>query len=246
MNNLVEVTSLRKDFRDSGSVVAALKGVSLDIARGELVVLMGASGSGKSTLLHLLAGLDQPTAGTVRVGGTDLSALNDKERTLFRRRRIGVVFQAYNLLPTLSAIENIALPAELDGNDIKQTTQRAEALLTLVGLASRKKHRPQSMSGGEQQRVAIARALMNDPLVVLADEPTGNLDTIHSETVWRQLAGLVRDHGKTVVAVTHEPTGATFADRVLVLKDGLIIGEIQPGGEGHASLVAARYTELVG
>ncbi|MFQ5461352.1 MAG: ABC transporter ATP-binding protein [Phycisphaerae bacterium] len=246
MNKLVEANTLRKDFRDSGNVVAALKGVSLAVEPGELVVLMGASGSGKSTLLHLLAGLDRPTAGTVCIGGTDLSTLNDKQRTLFRRRHIGVVFQAFNLLPTLSAIENIALPAELDGSDFKQAGQRAEELLSLVGLAARKKHRPQAMSGGEQQRVAIARALMNDPLVVLADEPTGNLDTVHSESVWRQLAGLVQEHGKTVVAVTHEPTGATFADRVLVLKDGLIIGEIRPGGEGHASLVAARYTELVG
>jgi putative ABC transport system ATP-binding protein len=207
---------------------------------------MGASGSGKSTLLHLVGGLDRPTSGSIVIGGRDLGRLSDRERTLFRRRHLGIVFQAYNLLPTLSAIENVRLPAMIEGTDAATADRRAHEVLGLVNLTHRLNHRPQALSGGEQQRVAIARALTNDPLIILADEPTGNLDTQHGRSIWEQLGRLVRDHGRTVLAVTHEPTGATFADRVLVLKDGRIIGEMEPGGEDHASDVAARYTELVG
>jgi len=218
----------------------------MNVEAGSLVVLMGASGSGKSTLLHLLAGLDEPTSGTIEIDGRDLASLSDRERTIFRRRKIGVVFQAYNLLPTLSSLENTMLPAMLDDRSGDDTAERAKELLEIVDLQHRSSHRPQALSGGEQQRVAIARALMNDPVVVLADEPTGNLDTHHSEVIWRKLRELVDEFGKTVVAVTHEPAGATYADTVKVLKDGRIIGDIAPGGEGHASSVAARYAELVG
>jgi len=199
--------------------------------------LMGASGSGKSTLLHLVAGLDIVTSGTILIGDQNIGALSDARRTLFRRQNIGLVFQAYNLLPTLTALENVELPALLDGRGHADVGRRAAELLDMLGLTTRARHRPQAMSGGERQRVAIARALINDPLLLLADEPTGNLDAHHSASVWRELRRLVH--------VTHEATGATFADRVIVLKDGQILGEIEPGGEGHASLVAARYTELV-
>ena len=171
--------------------------------------------------------------------------MTDRQRTLFRRRRLGIVFQAYNLLPTLTALENVSLPALIDGSDAREAEQRAGKLLEVIDLSHRANHRPDALSGGEQQRVAIARALMNDPAVILADEPTGNLDTQHGEAIWALLSKLVHSEGRTVLAVTHEPTGATFADRIVVLKDGRHVGEIEPDGEGHASLVAARYTALV-
>ncbi len=226
--------------------VVALDGVTFAVREGEFIALMGASGCGKSTLLHLIAGLDKPTAGRIVIAGLDLVGMGDRQRTLFRLRRLGVVFQAYNLLPTLSAIENVKLPAMIEGVDGKEANRKAGELLEMLDLVHRRDHRPQALSGGEQQRVAIARALMNDPFIVLADEPTGNLDTHHGKAIWGLLARLSRERGRTVLAVTHEPTGATFADRVIMLKDGRIVGEFEPGGEGHASDVAARYTELVG
>ncbi|UCE59684.1 MAG: ABC transporter ATP-binding protein [Phycisphaerales bacterium] len=242
----LEVANLGKTYDAGGEPVRALAGVSLRIQQGEFVAIMGASGSGKSTLLHLVAGLDKPTTGSVVVEDQDISRMSDRQRTLFRRRRLGVVFQAYNLLPTLTALENVTLPALIDGTDGSLADKKGRQLLRLVNLEHRAGHRPDALSGGEQQRVAIARALMNDPAVVLADEPTGNLDTQHAESLWELLIRLRRDESRTIIAVTHEPTGATYADRVVMLKDGLIVGEIEPGGEGHASFVAARYTELVG
>ncbi|MHC4698190.1 MAG: ABC transporter ATP-binding protein [Planctomycetota bacterium] len=242
----LEVTDLHKVYETGGEAVRALNGVSLAVGQDEFVAVMGASGSGKSTLLHLVGGLDRPTSGSIVVEGNDLARMTDRQRTLFRRRRLGIVFQAYNLLPTLTAFENVLLPALIDGSDANEAHRRAHRLLELVDLSHRAGHRPDALSGGEQQRVAIARALMNDPAVVLADEPTGNLDTHHGEAIWALLSRLVHGDGRTVLAVTHEPTGATFADRVVVLKDGQHVGEIEPDGEGHASLVAARYTALVG
>ncbi len=242
---VVRVSDLHKHYETDGEVITALAGASLSVSRGAFVAVMGASGSGKSTLLHLIGGLDQPTSGSVVMTGRDLARLGDHERTLFRREHIGVVFQAFNLLPTLSALENVMLPAMIDGRTGPEVRDRAKALLASVDLSHRLNHRPQAMAGGEQQRVAIARALMNEPIVLLADEPTGNLDTRHGEDVWRLLGKLVREQGCTVIAVTHEASGATFADRVVVLKDGRVSGEFEPGGEGHASDVAARYTELV-
>ena len=242
----LEVTDLRKAYNTSGEPVHALRGISFNVREGEFIAIMGASGSGKSTVLHLIGGLDKPTAGSIVIEGRDLGRMSDRERTLYRRRRLGVIFQAYNLLPTLTAMENVALPAMLDGADQREIDRKASALLDRVDLAHRKTHRPQALAGGEQQRVAIARALMNDPVLLLADEPTGNLDTEHGAAVWRLLASLVRESGRTVVAVTHEADGAAFADRVMVLKDGRIIGEFVPGGEDHASVVATRYRELVG
>ncbi len=245
MGTALRVTDLRKDFDTGGDPVRALQGVSLTVETGEFVAIMGASGSGKSTLLHLIGGLDKPTSGAIVVEDRDLGQMTDRERTVFRRRRLGIVFQQYNLLPTLTAAENVGLPATVDGANVEKVKRKARELLELTDLGHRAHHRPQAMSGGEQQRVAIARALMNEPVMVLADEPTGNLDTRHGEAIWTLLSRLVRADGRTVLAVTHEAAGATFADRVIMLKDGRIVGEIEPGGEGHASLVAARYTELV-
>ena len=181
-----------------------------------------------------------------RLEGGNLADMTDRQRTLFRRRRLGIIFQAYNLLPTLTALENVALPAVIDGADGRRVETRARQLLEQVDLSHRMDHRPQAMAGGEQQRVAIARALMNEPALLLADEPTGNLDTSHGEAIWRLLTSLARQSGRTVLAVTHDPAGATFADRVILLRDGETVGQIEPGGEGHAALVAARYAELVG
>ncbi len=243
---VLEARELHKRFETAGTPVHALRGVCVTVGKGEFVVIMGASGSGKSTLLHLLGLLDTPTSGSIWIEGKDLGRMNDRQRTLFRRLRLGIVFQAYNLLPTLSAAENIALPAILDGADDHETMKRTQRLLEQVDLSHRSDHRPQALSGGEQQRVAIARALMNDPAMVLADEPTGNLDTEHGTAIWRLLASLVHDQGRSVLAVTHEADGAAFADRVIVLRDGRVAGEFQPGGEDNASIVASRYRELVG
>ena len=224
----------------------ALRDVSLTICKGEFVAIMGSSGSGKTTLLHLLAGLDTPTAGSVVIEGRNLAAMRDVERTLFRRRRLGIVFQAYNLLPTLTATENVALPALLDGVPSREAETKARELLARLDLELRVEHRPQALSGGEQQRVAIARALMNDPALLLADEPTGNLDSVHGAAIWERLASLARDEGTTIVAVTHEPDGAAHADRVVVLRDGCIVGEIIQEDKRDAATLAARYRELVG
>ncbi len=244
MNQALQVSSLRKDFNSGGEPVRALADVSLTVEEGEFLAIMGASGSGKSTLLHLVGGLDKPTAGTIRIEGRDLGGMSDRQRTLFRRRRLGIVFQQYNLLPNLSAMENVALPAIIDGVPVAMVDQRTADLLELVDLGHRRSHRPQAMSGGEQQRVAIARALMNDPALLLADEPTGNLDSRHGEAIWALLKRLANRDGRTVLAVTHEPTGAAYADRVIMIKDGRIAGEMRPDGEGHAAHVAACYAEL--
>ncbi len=246
MNGVLQVKELRKVYQSGGDPVHALAGLSLEVGQGEFVAVMGSSGCGKSTLLHLIGGLDQPTAGSIMIEGHDLGRMSDRKRTLFRRRRLGFVFQAFNLLPTFCALENVILPAMIAGRDGPAVDERARDLLSQVDLAHRLDHRPQALSGGEQQRVAIARAMMNAPAMLLADEPTGNLDTHHSEAIWRLLAGLAKDRGRTVVAVTHESSGATFADRVVFLKDGRIVGSCEPGGEGHAAMVASRYTELVG
>ena len=245
MESILNVAALCKDYPGAEQAVRALDGVSFTVRPGEFVVIMGPSGSGKSTLLHLIGGLDRPSSGSLMIEGRDLAQMNDHQRTVFRRRRLGIVFQAYNLLPGLSALENVSLPAVLDGRNGRAVEQRAGELLRQVDLSHRARHRPDALSGGEQQRVAIARALMNEPVLLLADEPTGNLDTQHGEAVWRLLGQLSRQTGRTIVAVTHEANGAAFADRVLVLKDGRIAGQIEPQGETHATAVAARYAELV-
>jgi putative ABC transport system ATP-binding protein len=242
---VLEALDLSREYATDGEPVRALRGVTLHVHRGEFVAVMGASGSGKSTLIHLLGCLDTPTSGSIHIEGEDVARIGDRARTLFRRRRLGIIFQAYNLLPTLTAWENVALPALLDQGSQREIERRARDVLDQVGLEHRAGHRPHALSGGEQQRVAIARALINDPAVILADEPTGNLDTAHAAAIWRLLASLCREQGRTIVAVTHEADGAVFADRVVVLKDGRVAGEIEPVGESHASTLASRYRDLV-
>lgn len=228
-------------------VVAALRGVSFDVDAGSFVAIMGASGSGKSTLLHLVGGLDLPTSGQIKIEGRDLGQMSDRQRTLFRRKRLGVIFQSFNLLPTLSAVENVALPFLVDGaGAARDSYARAATLLESVDMGHRAGHRPQALSGGEQQRVAIARALLNEPALLLADEPTGNLDSDHAATIWKLLSDLSQRQNRTVIAVTHESAGARHADRILVLKDGQLAGEIDRPGDMDASLVATRYAQLVG
>ncbi|NLE56790.1 MAG: ABC transporter ATP-binding protein, partial [Planctomycetes bacterium] len=200
--------------------------------------------SGKSTLLHMAGGLDLPDSGVVRIEAKDLTRMSDRQRTLFRRQRMGIIFQAYNLLPTLTAEENVAVPLLIDGLSGGRIKSRVAEMIQLVHLEHRTGHRPQAMSGGEQQRVAIARALLNDPALILADEPTGNIDSISAVEVWELLRRLAHEMGKTVLMVTHEAAAASYADRVYVLKDGQIVGTIEGMEPGDAALVATRYTEL--
>jgi putative ABC transport system ATP-binding protein len=219
----VVVENASKSFRQGDRLVRALDGVSLDVQRGQFMAIMGASGSGKSTMLHLMAALAKPDGGKVLIDGQDVSAMNDRTLTRFRRKNIGLVFQAFNLIPTLSAEENVALPLMLAGRLGKEEHAKVEELLKSLGLIDRRSHRPDAMSGGEQQRVAIGRALVTDPAVILADEPTGNLDSVNSRAVCELLRDLSVIHGKTVVMVTHEPTVAAYATEVAVLKDGKLV-----------------------
>ncbi|MCG3137429.1 MAG: Lipoprotein-releasing system ATP-binding protein LolD [Phycisphaerae bacterium] len=237
---------LHKHYESGEGTVRALDGLNIEIAAGQFVAVMGASGSGKSTFMHLAGGLDTPTGGAIIVEGQDLAHLTDTQRTLFRRRRLGIIFQQFNLLPTLSAVENVALPSLVDGQENHAVAARAQELLGLVDLANRSSHRPAALSGGEQQRVAVARALMNNPAVVLADEPTGNLDSHHAVEIWQLLHNLAREHHKTIIMVTHDAQGASYADRICVLRDGKLLGELVNEGTGNAALVARRYQELVG
>ncbi|NLF33102.1 MAG: ABC transporter ATP-binding protein [Planctomycetes bacterium] len=244
---VVSVVGVHKTYAHPTRPVRALAGVDLTIQRGELAVVMGASGSGKSTLLHLIGGLDRPDRGSVVVGGQDLAALSNRALTLFRRRRVGFVFQAFNLIGTLTAAENVALPMAIDRADRAAIRSRTAELLDLVGLTRRADHRPDAMSGGEQQRVAIARALLMDPEIILADEPTGNLDSTAGEGIWALFERLVSELGKTVCVVTHEPRASAHARRILVLADGRIAGRIDIDECKHdAALVATRYQELAG
>jgi putative ABC transport system ATP-binding protein len=222
---VVEVRHLTKVFGSGHAQVEALRGIDLTVAANEFVAIMGSSGSGKSTLLHLIAGLDAPTSGTIRVGDDDLSSLNDDQLTLLRRRRMGFIFQAFNLLDALTAEENVALPLLIDGVSETEAHQRAVACLERVGLASRRNHLPKQLSGGEQQRVAIARALVTSPLLLLADEPTGNLDSANGSQVITLLRNLVDQHGQTILMVTHNPSHAEMTDRLIRLRDGCVVAE---------------------
>jgi putative ABC transport system ATP-binding protein len=214
-----------------------VRDVSVDIAPGSFVTVVGASGSGKSTLLHLMGALDRPTGGQVFIDGKDIGQMNDDALTLLRRTRIGFVFQFFNLLPTLTATENVALPARLAGQSRSATRKRAETLLERVGLGARSSHRPDELSGGEMQRVAIARALMMDPPVLLADEPTGNLDSSTGATILELLRGAVDAH-RTVVLITHDPAIARRGTRVLTMADGLLVRDEATSGTGHSEAPA--------
>jgi putative ABC transport system ATP-binding protein len=239
------VENVSKKFRQGDRAVAALDGVSLEVPQGQFLAVMGASGSGKSTLLHLMAGLAQPDRGRVVINGTDITALNDRELTLFRRHQIGLIFQAFNLIPTLTAEENVLLPLMLDGRNGQVRRAKVNELLETLGIAGRRTHRPDAMSGGEQQRVAIGRALVADPAVILADEPTGNLDSGNSRSVCELLRDLSTVHGKTIVMVTHEPTVAAYAQEVAVLKDGHLIERFPTEGPDSGHELAARYQECL-
>ena len=221
---VVQANDLTRVYGEGETAVRALQGVSLDIPKGDLTAIMGPSGSGKSTLMHILAGLDKPTAGEVAIAGTSITRLGDSDLTKLRREHIGFVFQFFNLLPMLTAEENILLPLTIAGE--KPDPEFFETLLNNVGLADRRKHRPSELSGGQQQRVAIARALVSRPTVVFADEPTGNLDSKTGSEILDLLRHSVEEYGQTTVMVTHEPRAAAIADRVLFLADGRIVKEL--------------------
>lgn len=220
--NMIRLFNVRKVYQQGKNEITALAGVSLHIPQGEFAVIVGPSGSGKSTLLHLMGGLDRPTEGEVMVQGRIISQMPDNPVTLFRRRKIGVVFQFFNLLPTLTAVENVMLPLILDGQSRVKAGARAETLLERVGLSGRKGHLPEELSGGENQRLAIARAFVFAPPILLADEPTGNLDSGTGESILELIRLINREEGCTVVMVTHNPRAAGYGGRVIHLRDGLI------------------------
>lgn len=222
--NAIEVENVTREIATGRQLVKILKGISFAIAHGEFVAIMGSSGSGKSTLLGLLAGLDAPTAGWIALDGVDITHLKEDEMARVRGEKVGFVFQSYQLIPTLTAEENVMLPFELSGRE-GNGTARARQLLEQVGLGDRMDHYPVQLSGGEQQRVALARAFMTQPPILLADEPTGNLDTVNGRVVMDLLIRLNREQGTTLVMVTHDPELSRYADRVLTLRDGLLVSD---------------------
>lgn len=224
---ILETKQLKKYYGSGDTLVKALDGIDLSVEQGEFVSIVGTSGSGKSTLLHMLGGLDRPTSGVVRVEGRDISRLKDEELTIFRRRKIGFVFQSYNLVPVLNVYENIVLPVELDGN--KVDTAYVQDIIEVLGLEKKKYNLPSQLSGGQQQRVAIARAIASKPAILLADEPTGNLDSATSQDVLSLLKVTSDRFGQTVVMITHNEEIAQLADRIIRIEDGRI-----KGGELHA------------
>jgi len=221
LESILKTENLWKVYRQGKVDVPALRGVSVDVPQGEFLAIMGPSGCGKSTLLHVIGGLASPTRGRVLLDGNDLSALSDAERTRLRRHKVGFVFQRFNLLPTLSARDNIALAQHIHGDGFDP--HRFEVVTTMLGLSGRLTHKPSELSGGEQQRVAIARAIINEPKIVLADEPTGNLDSKSSDNVLAMLRQLNQDLGQTIVMITHNPDAAAFGHRVIHMRDGLVV-----------------------
>ena len=242
----IQTENLTKTYGSGAAAVIALDHVNLHVNEGEFVAVMGPSGCGKSTLLHLLGGLDNPSEGFVVIGGHNLTDMPDDKLTELRRRKIGFVFQFYNLIPVLSAVENAALPVTLDGMKLSDARQKAAEWLTRFGMADRLQNRPDQLSGGQQQRVAVARALISEPELILADEPTGNLDTRSGD----EIAGLLRDvsqkYGRTIVMVTHDPRIAAYADRIVFLRDGQVVDETvleQKNGK-NAAIVADKMREM--
>ena len=242
---MIRCTDVHKSYEMGAERVPALRGVDLEIAEPGFYAIMGQSGSGKSTLLHLLAALDQPDSGEMIVSGKPVHGLSEREATVFRRTEIGIVFQQFNLIPTLTARENVELPGMLVGDDAKKLRARSRELLHALGLDGRDSHRPEAMSGGEQQRVAIARALLYEPPVLLADEPTGNLDSASAEKLWTLLSELARERSMTVVMVTHEPAAAAHCRSISVIRDGRVHGTLETEGL-DAGGVAARYQQCIG
>ncbi|MFI8949164.1 ABC transporter ATP-binding protein [Streptomyces sp. NPDC053750] len=238
-DDAIQLRSVSRRYGTGDSTVTALDEVSLTFPRGTFTAVMGPSGSGKSTLLQCAAGLDRPTSGSVRVGGTDLTALSERRLTLLRRERIGFVFQAFNLLPSLTAAQNVALPLRLAGR--RPSRARVREVLARVGLGDRARHRPTELSGGQQQRVALARALITRPEVLFGDEPTGALDSRTGREVLTLLRGMVDGEGQTVVMVTHDPVAAAHADHVIFLVDGRVEGRLTGA---DADTIATRMTHL--
>ncbi|MGE3109508.1 MAG: ABC transporter ATP-binding protein [Phycisphaerales bacterium] len=236
--------NVHKSYRLGDRSVAALRGVDLVVPGAGFFGIMGASGSGKSTLLHLLAALDKPDEGEVYISGHALHEMDERGLTMFRRREIGIVFQQFNLIPTLTARENVELPGLLAGERESDLRARSDELLGALGVGERAGHRPDALSGGEQQRVAIARALLFSPRVLLADEPTGNLDSVSSQKLWDLLGRVAREQAITVLMVTHEPAAAVNCEKIFVLRDGRMNGEIVTEGLDAAG-VASRYQHLV-
>ncbi|HEY4263207.1 MAG TPA: ABC transporter ATP-binding protein [Schlesneria sp.] len=239
----LSMMNVSKRYHQGGSMVEALKDVSFSVRSGEFVAIMGASGSGKSTLLHVAAGLTSIDGGQVSVDDVDLSKLGDRKLTHFRRRRIGLMFQSFNLIPALTAEENISLPLMTDGRT--EPLKKLDQLLDRLGISARRKHRPDAMSGGEQQRVALARALITDPALILADEPTGSLDSVSGQGICRLLRELSQQEGRTIVVVTHEPAVAIWAERVMVMRDGKSLTEFATGDFQDAQSLAAHYQHVV-
>jgi putative ABC transport system ATP-binding protein len=232
MTPILQTIQLTKTYHMGEVEVTALDCVDFSVTRGEFVAIMGPSGSGKSTLLHMLGGLDSPTSGEIMLAGQALAKLGDDQIAKVRRQKVGFIFQFYNLLPTLSAAENVALPLLIDGKPLTAVRSLVDDLLEMVNLADRADHRPDQLSGGQQQRVAIARAFVNQPEIVLADEPTGNLDSRAGATILELLRQACRDMNATIIIVTHDPRAASYADRVIFLKDGKVIHQLENGSDG--------------
>jgi putative ABC transport system ATP-binding protein len=232
-DRVLAASDLTRQYGEGDSAVHALRGVSLEIPHGQFAAVMGPSGSGKSTLMHILAGLDTPTSGKVWVGDEEITDMDDDELTLLRRRKIGFIFQFFNLLPMLTAEQNVVLPLSIAGEDIDK--EWVDEVMEKVGLAERRTHRPSEMSGGQQQRVAIARALVSRPTILFADEPTGNLDSTMSEEILQALRNSVDSYGQTTMMVTHEASAAAVADRIVFLADGETV-EDEYGLDEHAVL----------
>lgn len=226
MNNgpIISIRDLRKVYRAGEVDVHALRGVDLDVARGEFLSIVGPSGSGKSTLFHILGGLTPPTSGTILIDGRDLTKMSDRDRTELRKTAVGFVFQKYNLLPTLSARDNVEIARHIAGR-LAGGDERFQDVLKMLGIANRMKHKPRALSGGEQQRVAIARAIVNDPAILLADEPTGNLDTENSNIVLTLLRDLNERLGQTILMITHNPEAAAYGHRTVHMRDGRMSGQ---------------------
>jgi putative ABC transport system ATP-binding protein len=225
----VSAHELTRDYGEEESCVQALRGVSLEVPSGQFAAVMGPSGSGKSTLMHILAGLDAPSSGSVAIDGQEIGGMGDQQLTLLRRRKIGFIFQSFNLLPMLTAEENVVLPLSIAGR--KPDRRWVDSVLEMVGLTERRSHKPAQLSGGQQQRVAIARSLVSEPAILFADEPTGNLDSHTGQDVLALLREATDVHGQTTVMVTHDPRAAATADRVLYLADGLLVADLERPSE---------------
>jgi putative ABC transport system ATP-binding protein len=242
--SLIQTENLTKIYGSGETAVTALDHVNLKVETGEFVAIMGPSGCGKSTLLHLLGGLDRPSEGGVSIEGTDIADMKDDDLTKLRRRKMGFVFQFFNLIPVLNAVENASLPVTLDGIKPAEAKKRAAEWLARFGLGDRLSSRPDQLSGGQQQRVAVARALVAEPALILADEPTGNLDTRSGDEIAALLRDVTKKYGRTVVMVTHDPRIAAYADRIIFLKDGKVVDETNLERKGAAQKIADKMKEI--